>query len=217
MSFEYQTAKEGEEAGAPIYYGADPNQADQAIEDYGFLPSLMAPFSFQYDGWLKPADWHNYDPKLDGDAILSRAQGYNVYPDYDSIKQALVAGMADNAIVVPNGFWYSNWTPDINGILPMPNGSPISRHSYMFIDYKTINGTEYLVAQLSEGKQWGVGGTCYMSKECVNTAFASPLWNGLGCTIYRKSPATAITVKISIMQKLLVKLLELKDLLMGNI
>lgn len=219
MSFEYMTAKEGEIAGQPIFNGSDPGTADLAIPRYGFLPMELSPFSFATNGWATPAIWQNYPPELDGIAILNcPGTPYNVYPDYQSIKAALVAAadQGEDAIVVANGFWYNEWNYPVNGQIVVPFTSPMTRHSYTFIDYRTFpDGIERLVAQLSQGRDFGEDGLVYMDEATVNKAFKYPSLNGLGCTISRKQGALPIQTHISQIQAMLMKLGELLDKLRG--
>ena len=215
MSFEYQTAKEGEVAGSPIYNGTDPQIGDTASQSYGFLPDEQSPCKFATDGWVTPAQWQSYPPALDGVAILNYGFfPYNVLPTFDSIKAALISGAADNAPVIANGFWYNEWNNPIGGMVPTPTTSPITRHDYIFIDFKTFpDGIERLVAQLSQGTSFGDGGLLYFTKEAVNTAFASPAYNGVGCTIYRKGGVDPVKVEISIYTHLLMVLGELLSII----
>ncbi len=202
MSFEYQTAKEGQVAGAPIFQGADPAAADRASEEYGFLLELNCPLKFETNGWLQCADWTNYPAGLDQQAsAYTGFAPYNVYPDYDSIKEALLTGNDDGGVVIVNGFWYDNWQSGMS-ILPMPI-TKVTRHSYLIVDWKSIDGTEYLVAQLSQGTSWGDGGLLYMSKPVVNAAFAYPAFNGIGCTIYRKGHGNDIQTEITLFQQVI--------------
>jgi hypothetical protein len=203
MSFEYQTAKEGEQMGTPIYNGAQPNLADEASVSYGFLPDEQCPLKFTQDGWIKPAEWQNYPPALDGQAITKNVgQPFDVSPDYASIKSALLQGQADNAVVIVNGFWYNEWNNPMDGIVPTPTSSPLTRHDYLLIDWKTIGATEYLVAQLSQGSAFGDGGTVYMSQEAVTAAFKNPVLNGVGCEIFRKGTGqTPVQLEISKLQQ----------------
>jgi hypothetical protein len=158
---------------------------------------------FSTDGWIKPALWQNYPPTLDGQAIVNaQGQPFDVNPDYVSIKSALLQGNADNAVVVANGFWYNSWNNSIGGIVPTPADAPITRHSYCIVDWVTIGATEYLVAQLSQGTSFGDGGVLYMSEVAVNTAFAQPVFNGIGCEITRKGMGeTPIQLEMTALQK----------------
>lgn len=215
MSFEYQTAKEGQVAGAPIFNGADPAKADTASEEYGFLPSEQSPLSFALNGWQTPAEWQQYPSVLDGQAAVNTGfTPYNVYPDYDSIKAALISGQTDNSVVIANGYWFASWNQSMGGIIPTPADSPITRHSYLFIDFKTFpDGVERLVAQLSQGNDFGDDGLLYFSKDAVNTAFKNPMLNGLGCTIYRKSSTNPVQTQISKLQQVIQLCGELLTLL----
>lgn len=216
MSFEFMTAKEGQVLGQPIFNGTDPDTADKAVMEYGFLPTEQCPLNFIRDGWIKPAQWELYPRELDWQAIGNTAVPYNVYPDYQSIKEALVAGKEDNAVVIANGFWYPEWQNIPTGIAPIPKNSPITRHCYIFIDYKTFpDGKERLVAQLSQGLGLGEGGLVYMDEETVNTAFAHPTINGIGCEIFRKGAPNPIQTQISLMQRAIMLLGQLYDKLRG--
>ena len=211
MSFEYQTAKEGEVSASPIYNGAQPDTADQASANYGFLPDEQSPLKFTRDGWIKPAEWQNYPPALDGQAIINRVnQPFDVNPDYDSIKSALYQGEADNAVVIVNGFWFNEWNNPTAGIVPVPKRAPITRHDFLFIDWVTLGTTEYLVAQLSQGTTFGVGSILYMSREAIEVAFKNPILNGVGCEIFRKGNGQSLAqVELSKLEKLVQLLGEL--------
>jgi hypothetical protein len=219
MSVEYQTAKEGELNNTPIYNGTTPNIADGVGPNYGYLPEEQSPLHFATDGWIKPAVWQNYPPTLDGQAIVNaQGQPFDVWCDYDSIKGALMQGKDDNAVVVANGFWYQEWQNSVNGIVPVPTSAPITRHSYDFIDWKTINGTEYLVAQLSQGTSFGDNGLIYMSRDVINAAWANPVFNGIGCSITRKGTgATPVQIQLSAMKKAVQYLGELLTLMGAKI
>ncbi len=215
MSFEYQTAKEGEEVGAPIWNGTDPNSADRVSQDYGFLPQELSPFMFAVHGWRDPADWKNYAPELDGKSITyTLGLPFNVYPSFQAIKDALISGTDENATVVANGYWYPSWNNPVGGYVPVPADKSSTRHSYLFIDYITMNGEEYLIAQLSQGTSFGNGGLVFMTEEVVNTAFKYPAWNGLGCTIYRKGGANPVQTQIDALTRLVLLLGELRDYLL---
>lgn len=214
MSFEFMTAKEGQVAGKPIKDGTDPNTADTAGMEYGFLLDVKSPLRFSTHGWDKPADWRNYPKELDAEAATKTAVPFNVYPDYQSIKAALVSGASENAVVIANGFWWESFN-ESGAILPTPTSTPLTRHSYMFIDYKTINDKEYLVAQLSQGWDFGDNAVFYMSEECVNTAFRNPTWNGLGCEMYREGVPNPVLTKISLFQQLISALGQIVLLLRG--
>lgn len=206
MSFEYQTAKEGEIAGNPIFDGADPQLADKASENYGFCPEELCTRKFVTEGYEAPARWQLHPSSEDAAAIqFLPGEPYNVYPDFEHIKNALVQGHGDNAVVIANAFWFAEWQ-DSASVLPTPKTKPITRHDYLFIDFKTVGGQEFLVAQLSQGADFGDGGCFLMNEECVNIAFKNPAFNGIGCEMFRKTNATPIQTKITLMQRLVMLL-----------
>lgn len=217
MSFEYQTAKEGQAVGLPIFDGADPATRDRAAMEYGFLPDEQSPLKFSTDGWQIPAEWQSYPKTLDGQAIVNTGFApFNVYPDYQSVKNALISGEPDNAVVIMDGFWYREWQNPIGGLLPIPTTSPITRHDYIVIDFSTHpDGIERLTLQLSQGTSFGVGGLLYLDETSFNTAFKYPSFNGLGATIYRKGAVNPVQTKIANLQKLIILLGELYSLLKG--
>lgn len=217
MSFEWQTAKEGQVAGQPIFNGAEPNVADTASEEYGFLPVGHSPRHFETDGWQLPAQWQQYPEELDQVAREYRDFApYNVYPDYASIKNALAGGHADNSVVIARGFWYQSWNNPIGGIVTAPGDKPITRHEYLFIDYKVCpDGVERLVAQLSQGTGFGNGSEVYMDPQCVAATFRSPGFNGLGCVILRRGGPNPVVTQITLLQRLLIVLGQVYDKLRG--
>lgn len=208
MSFEYQTAKEGQVSGMPISMGTSPQIADDASTTYGFLPDEQSPMHFQQQGWQQPAEWQLYPKNLDGQAIaFIPAQPYNVFPDYDSIKSALIQANDDNGVVIANGFWWDNWNSGAS-VLPLPYGSPSTRHDYLFIDYETqSDGVERLVLQLSQGTEFGSGGLLYASKEVINAAWKYPAYNGIGCEVFRLADGDPTPAQLANFKEILLNIL----------
>lgn len=219
LSEEYTTAKIGEVAGAPIIDGAQPTDALTSGIDYGYLPKEQSPLSFERDGWTFPADWRNFPPILDGQSIMHRKDSYyKVSPTYDKIKEAIFQAREDKGVVVAMGFWYSNFNEvGTSGIVTIPVSSPITRHAYLYTGWKVINGTEYLVAQLSQGKGYGDGGLLYFSREVINAAWKNALFNGIGCFIYRDDTGQHTEEVLTKKYYRLIDLLgQLLDLLRGR-
>lgn len=201
MSAEYQTAQIGKLAGAPIFGGADPKLALKA-GTIGCLPQTNSPFSFERDGFQTPALWQSYNANLDPIAALyKRAGWYNVlfggpndYDAYDMTCLALNDARADNAPIMGFGFWYNEWTeaannPACKGIMPVPT-TPVSRHAYLSaVGLQTIGGEQKIVAQLSQGEDFGDKGLCYYGRDAWNAAWQDPVKNQIGMYIYRsKNP-----------------------------
>lgn len=200
MSPEYQTALEGELNGSPIFSGADPDLA-MASGLKGILPQTSSPYTFQTNGWTDPAYFVNYDQSLAGVASQFKEESYyslthplSVSSDFDTFDSIRI-GLWDSKteVVIAFGWWYQEWNVlGGDGIVQMPT-NPVTRHCYLFIDFKVINGVEYLVAQLSSGKKLGDNGLLYFPREVVNYAWKNPYWNGLRLYIYRDKGETITT------------------------
>jgi hypothetical protein len=204
MSPEYQTALIGYLTGAPIFNGADPKIALKS-GTVGCLPKDKSPYTFEHDGFQKPAYFENYDPSLATEAAKYKRVGYyNVLfggPDdadaYDMTRMAAndarLDAEADNEIPPPImgfGFWYQEFNvaalnPACKGIMPMP-GQPISRHAYLAVNgLETIGGEQKIVAQLSQGPNFGDEGVLYFGRAQWNAIWADPINNQIGMYIYR--------------------------------
>jgi hypothetical protein len=93
MSFEWQAAKIGQLAGAPILNGADPRVAMKAGILYGSLPKDKAPYSLS-DGAEFVAQYLSWSPSLDLIAGQNEDASYfqvntGPYDAFDNIRAAL--------------------------------------------------------------------------------------------------------------------------------
>lgn len=207
MSPEWQTAQIGRLSGGPIYNGADPKTALKSGTTYGALPKTYSPYDFARDGFDKPAVWSNYPDSLyQVAAPYKRAGYYNVLlggpGDYDAFDMTRLAlndahldAIKDNrtAPIMGFGFWYEEWNEaalamSTNGTMPTPTQPPISRHAYLAaVGLLTINGVQYIVAQLSQGPDFGIKGLCYYGRDAWNAAWKDPITNQIGMYIYRST------------------------------
>ena len=202
MAPEAQVALEGKIAGQPIYGGTDPKTAMESGL-VGAMAKSICPYTFANNGWTSPAQWQNYNNFLVSflyprASYYSVTQGGDALDVFDSIKLALWDSK-DDAInngfppVICMGYWYQSWNGiTSNGIVPelQAGESPITRHCYLFIDWKNINGVEYLVAQLSQGIENGDKGLYYFSRANVNRSWQNIVPSGLALYIYRsKNPS----------------------------
>lgn len=198
MSPEAQVALEGKIAGSPILSGTDPKTA-LSSGLLGAYPKTAVPFTFQTNGWTEPAQWQSYPLNFFNYIPNGRASYYAInatsgFDMFDLLKLSLWDAKQD---IVPGftgimafGFWYESWNEvTANGIVPelKPNEPSITRHAYGFIDWKTISGVEYLVAQLSQGNDFGDNGLLYFSRTNINTAWANMVQNGTSLNIYRNT------------------------------
>lgn len=215
LSPEYQTAKEGENQGSPIYNGTNPRNALSTATKYGSLPDEQSPLKFFKDGWQLPAQWQNYPPKLDGQAISHRKDSYyNVTKTYQGMKDALFQAKAENGVVMIFGKWFSQWNNPIGGIVPTPATSAITLHAYVAYDWVVCaDGVERIKCQLSQGSGFGDGGTLYLSSECIAATFGNA-WSGTGAYIFRDANGqTNSTVSLTYIEQLVATLQQLVALL----
>ncbi len=206
MSPEYQVAKEGQIAGAPIFSGIDPLVALKSGRVYGALPQVQSPYTFSKDGWQKPALWQNYVPEFDTFASsFKRPSFYSVtagnpqdMDTYSAIQLALWDAREDKAPIMAFGYWYDEWQhigPD--GVLPMPTKRPVSRHAYTLLDWCERGA----VVLSHQGKGYGDGGIAYMPENVVNEVFFNLKENALGLYIYRSTAAPYFQVFTSWLHK----------------
>lgn len=219
MSPEWQTAQIGKVSGAPIFNGADPKMAlksgtisalpkDKSPVTFekdgwttpaiwGTWPTFLDAIAAQY----KRAGWYNV---LFG--------GPDDFDAFDMSCLALNDAKSDNAPIMAFAYWYAewndaalgtrsfqnpdgSWTLEVNpagktGIMPVPTRPPQSRHAYLSaVGLKTINGIQHIIAQLSQGEEYGDSGLLYFSRETWNYAWKNPVQNQIGMYIYRsKNP-----------------------------
>lgn len=202
LSFEFQTAAIGQIEGAPIYNGAVPDNSLKALTKIGSRPEGAISLSFAKEGWFIPASMTNYTVEERTGALDYAKQAYFKVtaggPDdmdyFDSIKLALHDSRTEDAVVIAYGYWYPNWNLVAkDGIIPAAQGTTQFRHAYCFIDWRQINGIDYLVAHLSSGNQFGDNGLVYFTREVVNAAFQNMRINGLGLYILRDNPIGGVS------------------------
>lgn len=141
--------------------GSDPNAAMKSQRDYGYLPITL-----------------EMDPEKD-----TRAKGYHVagyvkvdgpLDLFDDIRSALFQAYnpktESGACVQAFGTWYHEWTNA--AFIPNEYTSFAGYHSYLFVDFTTLNGKDFLIAQNSYGHNVGSNGFHYFPREVVNREFA---------------------------------------------
>lgn len=84
---------------------------------------------------------------------------------FDSIKAALVNGKDKYQIVMAGTRWFSEWTTTY---VPTEYANFAGYHFHSFVDFNTIDGTDYLIGQNSWGENIGEKGFQYWPRETVN-------------------------------------------------
>lgn len=88
---------------------------------------------------------------------------------FDTIRAALLNGQYESQIVMAFGTWYDEWNAKF---IPTSYSQFSGWHAYSFIDFDTVDGKQYLVAQNSYGQGYGYHGRHYFPRETINREFA---------------------------------------------
>ena len=94
------------------------------------------------------------------------------YTFFDNCRSVLWQNRLDNLVILVGAEWHEEWSLASNGIITAQNYNPKSQwfgHAFVFIDFKQINGEDFLIAQLSNGEEFGDKGLFYFSREVVNS------------------------------------------------
>lgn len=200
FSGEFQTAAESRYLGTPIINGADPYPSMQATTIVGSLPFKLSPFMLGKSSASVIADWNNWKADLFTAALAFKSNLIPYYVDgpydtFDNIRNALyqASQAGEKGVVKAFGWWFDSWNnqalnPLLKGRLEAPSASeqPISRHRYNFVDFDILeDGTEVLIAVLTQGVNYGDGGILRFDRLTVNQAFMNSSSNGLGLYINR--------------------------------
>ncbi len=207
LSFEFQVAAISRMSGYPITSGADPRMALKAAVAYGSLAETLSNLHLDtnspevianYQAWPEQA-WRNAQKHLK--AAFFKVDG--PYDAFDAIRVALWQGATDNSVVIAFGKWFSEWSQPV----PSFPRNLTGYHCFVFIDFVTINGIEYLVAQNSYGDDFGDHGLQYFSRDTINEAWKDVGNDGTGLYIFRDAnPNDIQTLKdqqLSLLQILL--------------
>lgn len=152
--------------------GTDPRTAMGITCQEGELPQSLAKYTFPDDYYQIVGNWENW-PDTSKEAQPYRKAAYikvKIVGDYfDSIRNALFVGKEKNQVVMAFGTWYQEWG---QMIVPSVYTNFAGYHAYLFMDFDTIDGVQYLVAQNSYGENLGDKGYQYFPREVINREFA---------------------------------------------
>jgi hypothetical protein len=83
-------------------------------------------------------------------------------------------------------------------------------HNYEICGEKLIDGKPYLIAKTWQGPNFGDNGWCYIGREAFNKAF--DIWGTVAIVQTRYTPKDVVTIKISILQFVLLKLSKILNI-----
>ena len=178
---DWQASKIGQIAGVSVDTGgSDPNSCMKSQRDYGYCPYESIPTALS----LERNTIENTGMEVFGTSYDTAAEPYKgvgfVKVDgpldlYGDIKSALLLAYdpvgKQGACVQAFGRWYYEWSNSPQGIVRNDYTAFAGYHHWLFVDWKTINGVEYLVAHNSYGYEQGDGGLYYFPRDIVNREF----------------------------------------------
>ena len=178
---DWQAAKIGQIQGRTVdNNGGDPNATMKSQRDYGYVPYETIPTAFSLEiNTIENTGMDVFGTQYDLAAEPYKVAGFvkvdgplDLFDDIrSSLLQAYDPVTKKGATVQAFGRWYQEWTYAENGIIK--NGYQIlaGYHCYLFIDWKNINGVDYLIAHNSYGYENGDNGLFYFPRDIVNREF----------------------------------------------
>lgn len=159
--------------------GGDPNATMKSQRDYGYAPYESIPTAFSLErNSIENTGMDIFGTLYDLAAEPYKAAGF-VKVDgpldlFDDVKSALVQAYdkatGKGACVQAFGRWYQEWTNQ--NIIKNGYENFEGYHHYLFVDFETINGIEYLIAQNSYGENVGEDGFHRFPRDIVNREFS---------------------------------------------
>jgi len=179
LSPEWQAAKTGQVAGAPIFRGADLRDGLKSAILFGSIEQKDCPYTLKADGEDKVGRWQNYPGELTKKGLQHVKEGfYDVkngpYDTFDNIRSALFSAKDKNGVAIVGTPWYDSWNIEESkkNVVPTPafGEKTYLAHAWVIYDFDDT----YLYAQLSSGLDMGDKGVLRFTRETVNLAFKEP-------------------------------------------
>ncbi len=145
------------------------------IDTGGSDPNCAMRSQIYPNGYVRDVEWANADTDHAGDnGNIGYVKVDGPYDIFDDIRSALALAYDPvtklGASVQVFGRWYKEWT--YAGMIPSDYSTFAGYHSYLFVDFTTLNGVPYLIAQNSYGEAAGNGGYHFFPREVVNREFS---------------------------------------------
>ncbi len=155
-------------------WGADLRDACKSQIKYGAIKKELSPHTISEDRDFI-ANWENWPEELDEKAIEHRKNSYfrvdEGFDTFSDIKLAIWQNRAKKRSILTGVRWQHHWLDSSNGIIKNNNGVSLFGHAFKVSGWKKINGEEYLIAVLSNGREIGDAGRFYFPREIVNQEF----------------------------------------------
>ena len=173
LSVEYQFMLTKLISGKPDAWGANLRDAGKAMVKYGAVPALLPKADIHRDGRSFVVDPLNYKDVPDSIAKVFKKDSYMAvsgpYDLFDNIRSTLWKMRSEKRTIVKGILWREEWTDAPRGIIEDKGYSSNGfGHAFKIFGWTTIEGTEYLIAQLSNGEEIGDRGIFYMARGIIN-------------------------------------------------
>jgi len=155
-------------------WGADLRDGAKTAVNVGFIEENDAPFDIKYKDRDFTANWNNWPEDLNEKALAHRKQSFfSVACNFDSFRSVLWQNRDEKKTVLTGTLWESDWNNLKDGIIPEKStGSEETPHAIKIFGQKKIGDKLYLVAQLSNGANFGDNGLFYFPEEIINSKFS---------------------------------------------
>ena len=143
----------------------------------GSLAQNNSPYSYPEKTRNFIANWDNWINKGDLDKLAKNHAKKSYFKVdgsksvFDSFRGALWANRDDHRSILTGVMWRSGWNRIKDEIIPKEKSREMFGHAIKIYGQKRINGELHLVAQLSNGKDIGVNGLLYFSREVIDRDF----------------------------------------------
>lgn len=159
-------------------YGLDLRQICKAVQKKGFLPKNLDPFGCDTlkrpdrDLLVMPENWgklKDYDSPYKKPSYLVVDGRYDTF---DNFRSVMHMNLGERRSIITGCIWRETWSKAVNGVVPKIYEANGTGHALKICGQKTINGEIHLIAQLSDGTEFGDKGYFYFPREVVNKEFS---------------------------------------------
>ena len=181
-------------------WGMDLRTAAKVLTKIGIVEQKDQPYNLENKDRDFLANWENYPKELENKASDHKAISYfwidGPYDFFDNIRSTLYLNKEEKRSVLVGAEWRPSWSSAIKGIVKTTDFSEMFfGHAFIFFGWKEIDNEPYLVAQLSNGKEFGDSGIFYFSRSVVNSnafRFSGLTFKDFNQEDYKKTQFTLI-------------------------
>lgn len=156
-----------------VSWGSDLRTGCKVAVNVGFLEQELNPYKLKNKGRNFVANWRNWEQiKFEENVKEHRKISYfkvdGPYDTFFNFRAALWQNRHKSCSILTGLTWDSSWSKAKDGIIPKKKGTPLYGHAIKIFGQKNIDDEIYLMAQLSNGEEFGDNGIFYFPKEVIN-------------------------------------------------